>query len=399
MNITVPASRVLSLLLSALGILIAYLSVLLPADAQVRVSGIDLNKEGLDSNSPRQSEARGAKSKPSDLQAQIPEMANRGKQKQELDMAANPQFKQEIYAGQEIVIDRVIASVDGVPITLKEFSDRHTPGRKVAISDFAKDPELNKLLDAMIMERLIEAEAASKKIKVQPADIEKYTLQVAAQNHLTKAEFESALREQGKSLEEFEKLARLEIMRSRLMGLIAQNAPAVTDQELSTVDGDSEDFEKEESEFDDKVRFSIREIVILKQAEEGGDALDAAQAVYSRLEGGEDFSSLAKEFSQGASAQNGGELGEVVLDDLSESVRDAVSDLEAGSYTKVIDMDDAFRIFLLEKRLNVGEASESKKNDKEQIRKDLESRKLESKFQNYFTVELPKLHKVEKKIS
>ena len=378
--------------------IIAHFSVMLSAQAQARSSKIDLNKEGIDLKSSKQSKISTTSSLPD--QQSSPKTSNYGNRKVPAStLAMGVPNDDQSYFAQEIVIDRVIASVDGVPITLKEFSDKLVPKRKISIADFSRDPELNKALDAMIMERLIEAEAASKKIKVQPADIERYTLQVAAQNHMTKAEFESALVEQGKSVEEFEKLARLEIMRSRLMGLIAQNAPAVTDQELDTVDGDPEDSETEASDSNDKVRFSLREIVIVKQSEGEGDALEAAQQIYSKLEAGEDFSSLAKEFSRGASAQNGGDLGEVVLDDLSESVRDSVSDLEAGSHTEIIDMDDAFRIFFLEKKLREGEASESKKSDKEHVRKELESRKLESKFQNYFTVELPKLHKVERKVS
>ena len=354
------------------------LSTVSPAAAQSNSSKIDLNKEGIDTVAKRVPAE--ADAIPVHKAVKIPET--------------------EAQTPQEIIIDSVIASIDGTPITLREFEDKLVPKRHISLSDFSKDPELGKILDAMIMERLIEAEAAAKKLKVTPDDIDRYVSQVAAQNHMTKSEFEVALRQQNKSQEDFEKQARLEILRSRLMGQIAQSAPAVTDEELNeSVGGDKEEEESQSSEADQTVRFKLREIVLLKIADNEEEVQGRAERVAERLEAGDDFSALAKQVSQGATAMQGGELGEVAEEDLSESVRDQVSDLEPGHYTEAIEMPDGIRFFFLDKRYEEGETSDAGNDNKEQLRKELESRKLETKFQEYFTVELPKLHKVERKVS
>lgn len=289
----------------------------------------------------------------------------------------------------EIVIDTVLASIDGVPITLQEFS-KHT-GRTLTLEQVKSDASLRAMLDGLIMERIIEAEASNRKIKSNPDDIEKYVDQVAAQNNLSRPQFESALQEQGKSIEEFKKQARLEILRNRLMAHIAQNAPAVTDEELGAAD---EHIESEEST--QQVRFRLREI-FLPRVEGNDDELDQSkEKVESALEAGRSFASVASEFSRGPTASDGGDLGEVAEPDLSESIREEVADLSAGEHSEALDLDDGIHFFYLEQKFEEGESSGQER--KELVRKELENRKLEKKFREFFEVELPRLHKVERKI-
>lgn len=297
----------------------------------------------------------------------------------------------------EILIDSVIASVDGIPITLREFSDKVVPKRNLSLSDFANDPSLSKTLDALIMERLIEAEANARRLKATDEDIQKYMAQVGAQNHMTVAEFELALQEQGRSVDDFKSQARIEILRSRLMGQIAQSAPAVTDDELGADPSDSEEVQ-ELGDTEAKVRFHLREIVLLKVEGQEEQAEIKSTAVSERLQAGEDFANLAREFSQGATSESGGDLGELAEDDLSEVIKDGVSELSPGEYTDAIDMEDAIRYFMLIKKFEEGETSHFKSDLREALRKELENRKLEKRFEEFFTVELPKLHKVDRKV-
>ena len=290
---------------------------------------------------------------------------------------------------QEIVIEAVLASVDGVPITLRDFSEKIK--RKVTIADFSKDSSLGQALDAIIMEKLVEAEAANRRIKTSEADIERYIEQVALQNNLNKSEFHEALIQQGKSLEEFKAQARLEILRSRLMGQLAQSAPAVTDEEL-IVDGEESSRAEEEA----KIRYVLREIVFKKTSETEEQALAKANSAVERLDAGEKFGEVAKDLSEGPTASSGGQLGEIAESDLSESILEAVSDLSEGEYSEAVESAEAIRFFFLADKLDEGEVVDDGR--KEQLRKQLETKKLEKRFEEFFTIELPKLHKVEKKV-
>jgi peptidyl-prolyl cis-trans isomerase SurA len=73
----------------------------------------------------------------------------------------------------------------------------------------------------------------------------------------------------------------------------------------------------------------------------GGDAIDSAsneraEIVRRRLQSGEDFATLAKVFSEGPTADQGGEIGRFLPDDLEPALADAVRELPVGEITPVL---------------------------------------------------------------
>jgi len=65
------------------------------------------------------------------------------------------------------------------------------------------------------------------------------------------------------------------------------------------------------------------------------DALNLAKSIIKRLNDGEDFNSLAKQYSKDtASAKNNGSLGYFQPQDMVEEFREAVKNLEVGKYSK-----------------------------------------------------------------
>lgn len=63
-------------------------------------------------------------------------------------------------------------------------------------------------------------------------------------------------------------------------------------------------------------------------------ALDLAKELIARLNNGEDFATLAKEYSKDGSAANGGALGEFGRDGMDEDFYEAAVKLEVGAYSK-----------------------------------------------------------------
>lgn len=73
-----------------------------------------------------------------------------------------------------------------------------------------------------------------------------------------------------------------------------------------------------------------------------------ASDIFHRLAEGEDFSSLASELSEDPSAIQGGDIGYVTEDMLSEAEGEAIFSLEPGQLSDVVESDDAFSIFLVD---------------------------------------------------
>jgi len=82
----------------------------------------------------------------------------------------------------------------------------------------------------------------------------------------------------------------------------------------------------------------LRRILVGFAGSEAADSAAVARAeiVRRRLEGGEDFATLAQVFSEGPAASRGGELGRFELADLEPRLADAVEDLLPGELTPVV---------------------------------------------------------------
>jgi Parvulin-like peptidyl-prolyl isomerase len=76
--------------------------------------------------------------------------------------------------------------------------------------------------------------------------------------------------------------------------------------------------------------------------------------VYDKLQRGEDFRELAKEYSDDKIASNGGELGWVMRDQLPSRVADIVFDMPPGGYCEPIVSDGMVFIVKVENRRQIG---------------------------------------------
>ena len=99
-----------------------------------------------------------------------------------------------VTTGRAEVVDRIVATIDGEPITAHEVKRYGEEHGNPAVSDA-------QLLDALITERLLEQEVKQQGIVVRKEDIEAYVQAVKQRNHLDDDTFERALAAQGMTLE------------------------------------------------------------------------------------------------------------------------------------------------------------------------------------------------------
>jgi peptidyl-prolyl cis-trans isomerase SurA len=70
-----------------------------------------------------------------------------------------------------------------------------------------------------------------------------------------------------------------------------------------------------------------------------------AEDLHQRLKNGDDFAELAKHFSEGPTAKDGGELGAYERGQLAKPIEDVVFALTRGDFTDVIQTKTSFEIF------------------------------------------------------
>jgi peptidyl-prolyl cis-trans isomerase SurA len=79
-----------------------------------------------------------------------------------------------------------------------------------------------------------------------------------------------------------------------------------------------------------------------------------ADGLRTRIENGEDFSALAKRYSEGPAKEDGGELGEYQRGQLAKQLEDAVFKLDKGGVTNVIQTQTGFILLKVNAHYNAG---------------------------------------------
>ncbi|MFN4263257.1 MAG: SurA N-terminal domain-containing protein [Thioalkalivibrionaceae bacterium] len=151
---------------------------------------------------------------------------------------------------------------------------------------------------------------------------------------ITDREIEAAYAERAESLRE---PARLRVAYLML-------DPAVLDDTLEVSDADvREHYELSRARFTEPEYRAVRQILVADALHD--DAQARARELRSRIDGGEDFAEVAREYSDDeVSARRGGQLGEVARGELSDRLDTVVFSLPVGLVSQPIRVERGFAI-------------------------------------------------------
>lgn len=313
-------------------------------------------------------------------------------------VAASPQ-KAETSAdqphGQEIVLDAIVASIDDKPITLSDLSNRLSPPRRISLQDASKDQDVVKILDAMILERLIELEAATKQITISDQEVDDYVSEVAARNSLSRPDFELALKKEGQTIDSYRKQIRLDILRTKLMSTMMRGGVSISDGEI-------DDYIAAHPELVHSGTALKMSIITVAQTGRSEEQVETKIAeVLGALDAGDAFAEVAKRFSDGPNATDGGSLGLVAESDLSPAISQAIFPLEAGQHSPPLRGQQGVQIFFVEQRFSAIDDDDDEERQ-EAIRKEVKSvlqkQKSQERISSFFINDLYKNHSVDKKL-
>ena len=135
-------------------------------------------------------------------------------------------------------LNKIAAKVNGQIITMYDLQKNAVPDlirAKVNPNDMNRaKPVLAKVLDAMIMDILIEQEAKRLNITVSRRELDDEITRMMQGRGMTKEQFEKQLAAQKIPLAEFRKNKEMEILRQKVMGVEVGRRVVVTDEEIKS---------------------------------------------------------------------------------------------------------------------------------------------------------------------
>jgi parvulin-like peptidyl-prolyl isomerase len=290
-------------------------------------------------------------------------------------------------------VDRIVASVDGDPITMREvkdFASQH--GQPIETDDFASSDTAKTAVKALIGEKLLEQEVKKYDDKVEEGQVDKYIAQLRADKHMSDAEFRAQLQASGMSYDDLRKRARLDIEKAMMIEQEVRAKIDVPDADIKAYyDAHKEDFTIA------KERLKLAQVLISMPANPTPPQVSAAQKkaamVRARAAKGDDFGDLARVYSDDDSKTNGGELGWFAPADINDQILAAVKPLKPGEISAPVRTSHGIHIVKLEEHEVPGVVPLSEV--KAPIRAQLIDQETAKQLQKWVESDLVKQHYVE----
>ena len=297
---------------------------------------------------------------------------------------------------EEIVLDSILASIDGEPVTLTDLR-RHVSSQMYAASRNLPDPkdlslhspELRQLLQDLVLSRLLDKEADAVGISVSNEEIDAYIAEIRRQNNVDEEGFRQILQQQGLTWKEYEQQIRNDILKNRVVSARVRS-------KITVVDGDVKRYLAERPDLAPELgSIRLQQIRIptgsAEQLAAAKKQLASIAAQCSAVEGLERRRVFAR-----AGGPAFRDLGHVRADELRSEISTAVAELAAGELSEPISFENAAYLFLL-----AGIVTEETPFDealRDEIRDEIFQVKFQEELKSFLDVDLPKRYHVEFKL-
>jgi parvulin-like peptidyl-prolyl isomerase len=295
--------------------------------------------------------------------------------------------------------NKIIASIEGEPLTLKDLHDYLKAAGLNAVPQEGTE-EFKKYYEDFLTQTLVEKEAKALNIEVSPDDTTAYIEEVKKQNQVNDEQLVKLLAGKGMTLAAYRLQIQQEILRTRLTQQHARTTISISEKDVKNKMGINTDLDAAVTtrhlyqvfvpiEEDGKsANFKLAETPVGAPEELRQQRLEIITQIRDKAETPQDLK------SQGSSYFS--DLGEVSADDLLEDLRDTVLDLDEGEVSSVLETPRGFYVLGLASVTETG--PEIKADDREAAKKQLFEDRLRTEMTNYISKELPKKYNLERKL-
>lgn len=246
----------------------------------------------------------------------------------------------------------VVATVNGKEIPRAELERNY----QISLGDSQQplspqEADIRRLnvLQKMIQDEILQQQAAKLNLTASDEDVNARVTEIKAP--YTEDQFFNLLKQRNLSLDDFKRDIRRQLTTTKLLNKEVESKINVTDAQISSF------YTAHKAEFNlIEPRYRLAQIAVSdspaqqpgnlqnNKATSDADAKKKIAALHNRLESGEDFATVAANFSEDPNtAPNGGDMGFVLESQLKSdpAVYDAINKLKPNQFTDVLPVYDA----------------------------------------------------------
>lgn len=290
------------------------------------------------------------------------------------------------FALSEETVDKVIAIVNNDVIMLSEIQEASAPMMAEILG--IKNPEerdkksnevTSQVLDKIIDFRLQVQEAKKEGMEISEDETEETLNDTMTRMKITKEKLPDVLKEQGMTLDELKKELKDQLLVKRIVRKRIVSRISVSNEEIQ------EYFKNHKEQFESSLKFRVRHIAMKVDKEAGKEKEEEIkkkmEEVLSMLRNNEDFTEIAKKFSEDPSKDSGGDLGVLNRGELLPLFEETILKLDEGAVSDIIRSDAGFHIFKLEWKEKLTPEAELKIKD--QVKESIERNKFQARYETW----------------
>ena len=297
------------------------------------------------------------------------------------------------------VVEQLLVVINGEPYTLSSLSTYAKTKMSRAFPTGNLD-EINaddrQVLEQFITDKLLEGEVREAGISISDDDVARYIEQVKKNNRLSDEDLNVALSREGQTLASYKASVKSEMEKSEIIDRQVKRKVNITDEDVERY------YKLNAKKFRANDRARIRRILLLLPERAPPDRVQSttakAKELYARILAGEDFATLAVEYSEGAGRAAGGDIGWVTRGTLIAGIEEmAFEKLSVGQVSEPFRTSMGIHIVKLEGR----EAGNVEPLSKvaPRIKEELLNKALEERFAKWLKTDLRRKHHVEVKVA
>jgi peptidyl-prolyl cis-trans isomerase SurA len=300
-----------------------------------------------------------------------------------------PDKKPAVSAEGGKVVEEIVARVNNEVITRSEFEHSKVTAAEDAKNDCQNrctpeqlntriaDLQKNALRD-LIDQSLLVQRAKDMGISVEP-DVIKQLDQIRIENKLQSMEaLEQAVSGEGLNWEDFKNNIRNGLLTKKVISSEVGSHINISKDDIQKY------YDEHKAEFMRPEQVALRSIEVNTAGKDEADVAELrkkAETARKRIMDGEDFGEIAKRYSDGSTAKQGGYLGEYKRGELSKELEDTVFKMKRNDLTEVMETKQGFLIMQVLEHYDEGEQSLAKVEN--EIEGKLYNQRLEPAMREY----------------